>query len=121
MTAIRGNTWIQRLGISKTTHPMIHAVRSRLEETTSTGLTRTIAEERLVRRRTGSVDSGNGEPDATSKDAGCVNQGQPVGGIVSVHPVLRGRRWEMAQPEPTRRRTPPNAEACTSSAGFGTG
>jgi hypothetical protein len=112
MTAIRGNTWIQRLGISKTTHPMIHAVSSRPEETTSTGaLTRTIADEGLVRHRTGSVDSGNGEPDATSKDAGCVNQGQPVGGTLSAHSVLRGEALEMAQPEDRYR----------SSAGFGTG
>ena len=39
MTAIRGSTWIQRLGISKTNHPMIHTVSSRPEETASTELT----------------------------------------------------------------------------------
>ncbi len=36
MTAIKGRRCIQRLGTSKTTHPMIHAVSSRPEETTST-------------------------------------------------------------------------------------
>src|ERR1700716_2150160 len=36
-TAIQGNTCIRRLGISKTSHPMLHAASSRPEETTSTG------------------------------------------------------------------------------------
>ncbi len=38
---------VQRFGISKTTHPMIHAVSSRPEETTSTG----VNEDRLGRAR----------------------------------------------------------------------
>jgi hypothetical protein len=36
-TAITGNTCIQRLGIFKTSHPMIHAASSRPKETMSTG------------------------------------------------------------------------------------